>query len=194
MGSATRVAQLEPLFVLSLMMGLLATGYLWRRDRRALPPRSSRSGERGPRSLRPGDVLQLPDEDLVVEQVSRLEETGRARLLCRLSGGRHLWVRSPDPPDADDELWLLREAPYEGGAPELLALHGLRYRLSGRFPVEATLSVGAPEPGPALQPERVLEYRSIGAARLLVLTGEDRGAAYAGEALPAHRVALLLAS
>jgi hypothetical protein len=193
MEPGARVAKVEPLFVLSLMMGLVATGYLWRRDRRALPPRSAR--ERGPRSLRPGDVLQILGDDLVVEAVSRLEETGRARLLCRLSGGRHLWVRSPDPPDPDDELWLLRPAPYEGGAGEVLAAGGLRYRLSGRFPVEAAFSLGPPEPGPpAPPPERVLEYRGVGAARLLVILGEEHGAAYAGAAVPADRVSLLLGS
>lgn len=194
---ARRESTVEPLFVLSLMMGLVATGYLWRRDRPKTPgpralPQAGR--ERGVQGLRPGDVLQHLGEDLVVQEVQRLEETGRARLLCRLSGGRHLFVRSPDPPDPDDELWLLRPAPFPGGGADVLEVEGLRYRLSGRFPVEAAFTLGARDPERGPQPDRVHEHRGVGAARLLLVLHEAGGAAYVGEALPAHRFELLLAS
>lgn len=54
---------MEPLFVVSLMLGLLATGYLWRRDhhaqRRGLSPRRERNQRTLPVKERPSDSKVL---------------------------------------------------------------------------------------------------------------------------------------
>lgn len=70
---------MEPLFVVSLMPGLLATGYLWRRDhhaqRRGLSPRRERDQRTLPVKERPSDSKVL----------SNTRFWGRATLTIRSS-------------------------------------------------------------------------------------------------------------
>jgi hypothetical protein len=184
---------MEPLFLLCLVIGVGLSGYLAQRrrlDRRPLlnPGRGARRG-----GLQARDVLQHLGNDYLIESVIRLEEASQVRLLCRLRGpGRtHLWVPGGD--DPGEAFWLLCEQPPLLEPPaEVIAHGGLRYRLARRFRVEATylLSGGQAEP---LLLQSALEYRGLGAARLLLLSrGEGEPVLLlSGEALPRHMVDIL---
>lgn len=185
-------------------LGLGLTGFLRRRQRgeRELTGRQRGELSGKQRLPRAGDVVNLPGQgqEALIEGVVRLEEPGRVAFFCQLHDGRALWLRGaprgidteggPGADAEDDLAWLLAPAPAERPAQEEAAaeevdLGGLRYRLRLRYRAEALILSrpprGAPHASLRAGEVLVLEYRSVGAERLLGLVQGARGGLYVGQ-------------
>ncbi|MBT8492356.1 MAG: DUF4178 domain-containing protein [Deltaproteobacteria bacterium] len=139
----------------------------------------SKSGERGFRELRVGDIVQHENEDYLVEGVINFDEDGHRWLGARLTDGendRWLYVgmermgsASKRFLDIDDNLEL------SGFPPEKITIGGTRYALEKRGAATTRLSgdVGSLPGIEGLSPESVFRcrwwrYQGAGSATMVV--------------------------
>jgi hypothetical protein len=183
---------MELLFLAVAASVSLASLVVWTRARRAQPgeaPRLPPPSERTALTAQIGDVLEHLDRDWLVDGALALSEAARGARLCRLLDGaeeRFLYAGTHTP-----DVWMLSgfDPPPDSRA-EALVRDGATLRLERRWHANALTAgrVGRRQFDPELT---VFEYAGAGGRLLIILDGNGKTHAFAGERLLPHAYEIL---